>query len=381
MGWFLRFKLYLETLLCENNKVFFENKIFFCIIYIQEIFFNRMNGMKKIRFCLIGAGRAGMVHARNIIYNIKNADLTVIVDSVKDVAEERGKELGVENIFSQVDEALSRDLFDAVVIVTPTFTHRDIVLKCAEKKKHIFCEKPMSVRVNDAQAMIDAVEKYRVKLQIGFMRRFDPPFVHAKELIDSGELGEVIIIKSVGRGPGLPPPWTYNVAESNGLLGEVNSHDFDSTRWFAGSEYKRIYTEGVTRKVRHLSKEFPGFYDNAVCTVRFKNDVIGTIDGSCPVDYGYDARTEIVMSKGLIVIGEIRGEALLSCDVQGVIKENAFKSWRNRFKDAYVEELRSFVHCILNEEETRVTGYDGLAAVQAVVAANKSLKKGIPEEL
>ena len=214
-----------------------------------------------------------------------------------------GKELKVKDLFLSLDDALSSDLFDAVVIVTPTFNHRDIAVKCAKEKKHIFCEKPMAIRSQEAQEMIRAAEDNRVKLQIGFMRRFDPPFLHAREIIESGELGEVMVIKSVGRGPGLPPPWTYNVSESNGLLGEVNSHDFDSTRWFAGSEYKRIYAEAVNRKVLNLKDEYPDFYDNAVCTVRFENDVIGTIDGTCPADYGYDARTEIVLTKGLISIG------------------------------------------------------------------------------
>jgi myo-inositol 2-dehydrogenase/D-chiro-inositol 1-dehydrogenase/scyllo-inositol 2-dehydrogenase (NAD+) len=337
--------------------------------------------METVKFCLIGAGRAGMVHARNIAFNIKNAELSAIVDSDRNVAAERGQELGVSNLFTDLGEALDSGLFDAVVVVTPTFTHRDIVVRCADAKKHVFCEKPMSIRPDEARDMIDAARSNSVKLQIGFMRRFDPPFLHAKEVIESGELGEVMIIKSVGRGPGLPPPWTYDVAESNGLLGEVNSHDFDSTRWLAGSEYKRVYAEAVNRKVTKLRKEYPDFYDNVVCTLRFRNDVIGTIDGTCPVDYGYDARTEIVLTKGLISIGEVRGEAYFSCDVNGNISEYAWKSWRNRFKDGYLDEMRSFIESVIEDKAARVTGHDGLAAVEAVVAANRSLQSGSPEEV
>jgi myo-inositol 2-dehydrogenase/D-chiro-inositol 1-dehydrogenase/scyllo-inositol 2-dehydrogenase (NAD+) len=337
--------------------------------------------MEKVRFCLIGAGRAGMVHARNVVHSIQNAELTAIVDSDPKVRQERGAELGVRNLFQTVEQALEGDPFEAVIVVTPTFTHRDAVVKCAEAKKHVFCEKPMAVHVSDATEMIRATRSNRVKLQIGFMRRFDPPFFHAKELIDGGDLGDVMIIKSVGRGPGLPPPWTYNVAESNGLLGEVNSHDFDSTRWLAGSEYSRVYAEGVNRKVKKLKRVYPDFYDNVVCTVRFKNDVIGTIDGTCPVDYGYDARTEIVMTKGLISIGELRGESLMSCDVHGRMAERAYPSWRSRFKDAYVDELKSFIQCIVEDKTPCVTGSDGLAAVEAVVAANRAIEEGKPQDL
>jgi myo-inositol 2-dehydrogenase/D-chiro-inositol 1-dehydrogenase/scyllo-inositol 2-dehydrogenase (NAD+) len=322
-----------------------------------------------------------MVHARNIAHNIKNADLTAIVESDRKVLEERGRELGVANLFQKTEDALSKDLFDAVLIVTPTFLHREIAVACASAKKHVFCEKPMSVKPEDARAMIAAAKKNGVKIQIAFMRRFDRSFMRAKELIGSGELGEVMIIKSVGRGPGLPPPWTYNVSESNGLLGEVNSHDFDSTRWLAGSEYKRVYAEAANRKVEKLRKEYPDFYDNAVVSLRFENQVLGTIDGTCPADYGYDARTEVVLSRGIISIGEVKGESFFSCDVDGTIRESAFKSWRNRFKDAYIDELKSFIECVLQDKAPRVTGEDGLAAVEAVVAANKSIKTGAPVEL
>jgi len=337
--------------------------------------------MQTLKFCLVGAGRAGMVHAKNIAFNLKNAELTALVDSEPSVLEQRGHELEVKNLFRELDDALGSSLFDAVVIVTPTFTHREIAVKAAQANKHVFCEKPMCVHVEEARDMIDAAQKNGVKLQIGFMRRFDPPFVHAKEVVDSGELGEVMIIKSIGRGPGLPPPWTYDVSASNGLLGEVNSHDFDSTRWIVGGEYRRIYAEAMNKKVPKLRDEYPGFYDNVVCTVRFDNEVLGTIDGTCPADYGYDARTEIVLKKGLICIGEIRGEAYMSCGANGVITQGVWRSWRNRFKDAYLDEMRSFIDAVQNDEKTKVTGNDGLAAVEAVVAANESIRRGSPVEI
>ena len=340
-----------------------------------------MGQMDEIRFCLIGAGRAGLVHAKNVVHNIKQASLTAIVDSSRDVLKERGEELGVGSLYTNLDDALSEDEFDAVIVVTPTFTHRDIVVKCAEAKKHVFCEKPMAIHVRDAEEMSRAAERSGVKLQIGFMRRFDPPFLQAKEIIESGKLGEPMIIKSVGRGPGLPPPWTYDVKESNGLLGEVNSHDFDSTRWLAGGEYDRVFAEASNRKTKDLLKEHPDFYDNAVVTVRFKNGVIGTIDGTCPADYGYDARTEIVLTGGLLSIGETKGEAFFSCDKKGVIRENAHRSWKNRFKDAYLDEMRSFIRSVLEDKPTIVTGKDGQAAVAAVVAANRSIREGTPMEV
>lgn len=337
--------------------------------------------METLKFCLIGAGRAGMVHAKNIVYNIKNSELVGIVDPDEKNLQVSGNKLDVKNRFSNVEDALSWGKFDAVVIVTPTFLHRDIAVKCAEAGKHIFCEKPMAITVKEAEEMIESARRNKVKLQIGFMRRFDPPFLRAFELIRDGKFGEVMMIKSVGRGPGLPPPWTYDISRSNGMLGEVNSHDFDSTRWLAGSEYKRVYAEAVNRKVGELRDDYPDFYDNAICIFRFKNDVIGTIDGTCPAGYGYDARTEILLTKGLIQIGDISEKTVLTCDIDGKVETDAFKSWRNRFREAYIEEIKSFIRSIIDDKEPAVTGQDGLSAVRAVIAANKSIKTGVPVEL
>ena len=337
--------------------------------------------MDKVRFCLIGAGRAGMVHAKNIVENIANAELTAIVDMSEKQLAVRGDELGVKNRFRDIDDALSKNLFDAVIIGAPTFTHHSYTIKCAKAQKHVFCEKPMSVTVDEAREMINAAEKSDVKLQIAFMRRFDALFQNAKNIIESGDLGDPIIVKSLARGPGLPAPWYYDISRSNGLLAEMCSHDFDSSRWFSGSEYKRVHAEAVNRTTPEIKKKFPDFYDSVVCTFRMANDVIGTIDATCPAHYGFDIRGEVVLTKGLIVIGDLKDEAILSCDLQGVLKSNAYKSWRVRFKDAYIREMKSFIDAVLRDMTPKVTGYDGLASVEVVVAANQSIKRGAPVEL
>jgi len=337
--------------------------------------------MEEVRFCLIGAGRAGMVHANNIVHHIKNAQLTAIVESNENLLRERGEELHIKNLYREIDDALSDKNFDAVVIGAPTFTHHNFAVKSAKAGKHVFCEKPMAVTVEEADEIIQAAEESKVKLQIAFMRRFDSLFLHAKELIDSGKFGEPIVIKSLARGPGLPAPWYYDVSRSNGLLAEVCSHDFDSTRWFAESEFMRIYAEAVNRKTPDIQKEYPDFYDSVTCTFKMQNDVIGTIDSTCPVDYGFDVRGEIVLSKGLIVIGELKDEAFLTCDINGELSGNAFRSWRNRFRDAYLAEIKSFIDAVVNDTAPLVTGYDGRAAVSAVLAGNKSIKTGMPVKL
>jgi myo-inositol 2-dehydrogenase/D-chiro-inositol 1-dehydrogenase/scyllo-inositol 2-dehydrogenase (NAD+) len=334
-----------------------------------------------MRFCVIGTGRAGLVHARNLKTRIAGAELAALCDADPNALEQVGRELEVGALYQDYRDALGRDDVDAVVVVTPTFLHGRIAGAAAEAGKHVFLEKPMAVSIDECRQILSAVEKAGVNLQIGFMRRFDARFLEAKRILDSGELGRVMLIKSTGRGPGLPPPWIYDVDSSNGILAEVNSHDFDSVRWLAGSDLTRVYAEAGNFKCPGVKDQYPRFYDNAVVSLRLANGALGTIDGSCPCHYGYDARVEILCDSGMLQIGSAQQHGLTRIHRDGTVTGKTVKSWRNLFRDAYVAELEHFVECIRDDTQPRVTGHDGLKAVEAVVAANESIRKGEPVQI
>jgi len=337
--------------------------------------------MERVKFCLIGAGRAGMVHARNIIENVPSADLVCIVEPNVDAARKISLETGVTRCYSSLEDAIRNVDFDAVIIATPTYTHAELTKIAASAGKHVFCEKPMALNLKEAEEMIQACKDNNVKLQIGFMRRFDDSFLRAKEAIENREIGEVILVKSTGRGPHLPPRWACNPKISMGMLAEVNSHDFDSIRWLTNSEFSKVYAEAGTFKCFELSREFPSFYDSAIVLLRLKNGVLGIVDGSCPVNYGYDARVEILGTEGAIFIGGLQETMLTICTREYRMVMPIFQSWRTRFKDAYVREIRHFVDCILEDREPTVTGEDGKKIVEVVLAATKSILSGEPIKL
>ena len=122
-----------------------------------------------------------------------------------------------------------------------TCTHKAIAVDAAKGEKHIFCEKPMALTLEEADSMIQEAKRTKVKLQIGFMRRFDRGFLAARKKVKEGAIGEPLLIKSTGRGPGLPPEWAWKLKKSSGMLAEVGSHDFDTLRWFAESEFGKIH--------------------------------------------------------------------------------------------------------------------------------------------
>lgn len=334
-----------------------------------------MNG--AFRLGVVGAGRAGMVHAVNTVRWLSSARLTCVVDSDEGAAQKASAELGVP-CFETLERALRSADIDGVVITTPTFTHAPLAVTAAEAGKHVFCEKPMALSVGECDEMARAAKATGVVLQVGFVRRFQPEFLAAKRRVDEGAIGQPMVVKSLTRGPGLPPAWAHDIRRSNGMLAEVNSHDFDCVRWLVGSEIQRVYAEtanfkGAERGVREVD-----FYDNVVVTLKFESGALGAIDGTCPADYGYDARVEVLGTEGVLVVGDNRAVAILEVTQRGRGEMPTFASWPQRFETGYREELRGFIEAARCGSAPAVGAEDGRAAVAAVQAANRSWLEGRP---
>lgn len=332
--------------------------------------------MDKVRVCLIGAGRVAKVHGYNLKTYIPNSELVAVVDKKKDLAKKLAEELSIPRVFQDHRQALDWGNFDAAIITTPTFTHHQIVIDTATFKKHIFCEKPIALNLKQANSMIQECYKNKVKLQIGFMRRFDPEFILAKRKIEEGVIGEIILIKSTGRGPGLPPDWALDIEKSGGMLAEVSSHDFDSLMWFAQSELKSVEAIAVNYRHPQLKEKYPLFYDTAVVMGTFSNGKMGLIDMSCPAGYGYDARMEILGSEGVMFVGGIKEGNISYCTREKGLNFPHYLSWRERFKQAYIAELQHFITCIIDDKDPEVKGEDGKRALAAVLTANLSIQTG-----
>ena len=329
---------------------------------------------KEIGICIIGAGRAGMIHALNFRSRVSNAKVVAIADPSREAGMKACEELGITTWYPGYKEALQDAHVDAVVVVAPTAYHREIVVACAKAGKHVLCEKPMAMDELECDDMIKACKDAGVKLQMAFMRRFDESFVDAKTIVDSGEIGDVVMVRSNTRGPSVPQKWMYDIDKSNGPLAEVNSHDIDTLRWFTGSEFQSVYAIGGNYRSPEALPEFPDFYDNVIMNASFTNGMQGSIDGAQGVGYGYDARVEILGTKGIIFLGQVFEKTVMTCTKDKGLVRPAMNSWRHLFRDAYYAEDVDFITCILEDREPRVTGLDGKMAVKVVNAGNRSIK-------
>ncbi|MCL2034137.1 MAG: Gfo/Idh/MocA family oxidoreductase [Oscillospiraceae bacterium] len=330
--------------------------------------------MSKLGICVIGSGRAGMIHAENFAKNIPGSRLVAMVDPVEETARSACAKLGIDTYYTDYRQALENKDIGAMIIVTPTRFHLEIAVAAASAGKHILCEKPMAMTEDECRQMIDAAEKNKVTLQIGFMRRFDSSFMRAKEIVGRGDIGDVVMVRSNTRGPSIPQPWMYDLKASNGPLAEVCSHDIDTLRWFAGSEFKTVYAIGGNYRSPGAKQDFPDFYDNVALVASFENGMQGMIDGAQGVGYAYDARVEVLGTKGCVFIGGLNDDAVVACTADS--KQAAYPlvaSWMQLFRQAYLNEDLAFVESALTGAPAKVTGHDGLMAVKVVGAGNVSI--------
>jgi predicted dehydrogenase len=337
----------------------------------------------RIGVAIFGAGRAGMIHARNFASIVPHARVAAISDPVPDMAAKACRELDLDDslAFPHFQEALSAPGVDAVLIATPTSDHCEIAVAAAHAGKHVFCEKPMAMNVSECDAMMTAAEEAHVVLQIGFMRRFDASFVDAKQRIECGEIGDVVQVKSLTHGPTYPKPWMFDLKKSNGPLAEVNSHDIDTLHCLTGSSITEVYSVAGNYRTPEALAEFPDFYDQILMTARFANGMQGCVSGAQGVQYAYDARCEIIGTEGIICIGSLNGNSMIACGKSKELRRPSMVSWTDLFKDAYLAEDIDFIRCIREGGTPRATGHDGRAAVEVVIAGNLSIAERKPIEL
>ncbi|MCG0276305.1 MAG: inositol 2-dehydrogenase [Thermosediminibacteraceae bacterium] len=329
---------------------------------------------KKIKVGIIGAGRIGKLHAENIKANFDNVELKSIADIYAERVRDWAYGIGVSNVYEDYKKIIEDPEIDAVLICSSTDTHCQLIIESARAGKQIFCEKPIDFDLNKINTALEEVKKAGVKLQIGFQRRFDPHFRKAKKYIDEGKVGQIHIIKITSRDPE-PPPIEY-VKVSGGIFLDMTIHDFDMARFLSGSEVEEVFAYGAVMVDPAIGEV--GDVDTAVVNLKFKNGVLAVIDNSRKAVYGYDQRIEVFGSQGCIKVENVSSSNVIVSTSDGIISDKPKYFFIERYRDAYIEELREFFDSIISDREPSVSGKDGLEPVLIGLAAQKSLKEGRP---
>ena len=324
----------------------------------------------QINIGIIGAGRIGAFHARNV-KQYTDAKIYAVADIVREVADKLAREIGAEKTYYSYEDLVKDDRVDAVVVCLPNNLHYQVSVMSIEAGKHVFCEKPLCLKSSEAEDLVRRVRKAGVKFQVGYNRRFDKSYENAKKLIEEGALGRLMLAYSNTFDPEPHKGWEADESLSGGIIFTTCSHDFDMLYWLIGSRVRRVYTEsrGMFGKDQYL-----------MSFLSFENDVLGVISTieTCP--YGHDVKTEIVGDKASIRIEMPAATHLKKFDGSGVHTDYPY--WfLDRFNHSYIREIQDFVSCIKEDREPRVTIEDGAHIVKICEAARDSLLKKAPIDI
>ena len=325
---------------------------------------------------IIGAGRIGKVHAKNISMFVPEMEIKTIADPfMNEQTEAFAKSCGIPNTTKDANDILNDPEIDAVLICSSTDTHSKYIIEAAHAGKNIFCEKPIDYDLEKVHAAINAAKEAGVKLQIGFCRRFDHNHRAVYDMVRDGKVGKVNIIKISSRDPE-PPPVSY-VKVSGGIFYDMMIHDFDMVRYVTGSEAVEISAVGSCLVNPNLQEEsgIPDV-DTAVVTMKMANGCIAVINNSRQAVYGYDQRVEAFGSKGMASDANDLLNTTTVLTKDGAHSEKPLWFFLERYNQAFINQVISFVDAINNDTQTVVGAIDGLRPVLMAKAATESCRNG-----
>jgi predicted dehydrogenase len=326
-----------------------------------------------MRIGLVGAGSMGSTHApawKNLAH--KGAELVGVHAARENSAQEFATKHGIK--VYPTYEALLADV-DIVDLCIPTDLHKEMTIKAAAAGKHVVCEKPIALSVEDGRAMIEACEKAGVRLFIAQVLRFVRNYVSAQEVVASGQIGKPAVMR-LTRAAYQPRKavdnWFTDEKRSGGMILDLMIHDYDYARWLAGN-VKRVFAKSV----RATRPDAPGDY--ALVTLRFESGAIAHIEGGWAYPPGFFRTSiDIAGTAGLLEWSSDTSEPIrthLAAPLKEQVAEVGLAP-SIETETAFDIEIRHFYDSLVNDKSFLVTARDGLAALQIGLAARESLQTG-----
>ncbi|ABK53586.1 Inositol 2-dehydrogenase [Acidothermus cellulolyticus 11B] len=328
-----------------------------------------------MRIGVIGLGRIGSLHARNL-RTFPDVSTLIVADVDEHRVQAVAQELAVESAAS-LDELLAAGV-DGVVIATATDTHPELLKRCIAAGVPTFCEKPVAKELADAIELCHEVRENRATVQIGYPRRFDPGFVAARQAVSNGELGWIHTIRSTTLDPA-PPPASY-VAVSGGIFRDCAVHDFDIVRWMTGRDVVEVYATGGN-KGDAIFRKFDDV-DTASALLRFDDDTIGVISNSRYNGRGYDVRLEIHGSRDSIAVGLDSHLPLRSVEPGVTFPDGVpYTFFMDRLAAAFRAEMQAFLDVVAGRQNSPCPIDDAIEASWVAEACTLSLAEHRPVQL
>lgn len=317
-----------------------------------------------IRIGVIGTGMIGSDHIRRIMEVIQGATVTAVADYKLDNAIKVAEQYGL-TVFKTGEELIASNIVDAVLIASSDDSHAHYTKECIKARKKVLCEKPLATTVEDCVSIVTMEKELNQQfVQVGFMRRYDKGYNRLKQIIESRELGELLMIRSSHRNKTHAANHTTDMTIKNSGI-----HELDIIRWLTGLEYD----EGMALLTRQNSTTNSNIRDPQLIITKSSNGITSEVEVNMNSGYGYDIQCEIICEKGT---------ARLSDPQQVILKKDLFhghevySDWSERFVDAYDKELQDWVQSVRDGKSTGATAWDGYAAQVAAQTLIESRNLG-----
>jgi predicted dehydrogenase len=336
----------------------------------------------KVKVGLVGSQFISHIHALSL-KSCAQAELYAVASPTEGHARAFAARQGIPHHFSDYRQMLAMPELDMIVVGVPNALHCTVTLDAAAAGKHIVMEKPLCLNLAEADRMIAACHKAKVKLMYAEELCFAPKYVRLKQLLDSGALGKPTLVKQSEKHDGPHAPHFWDVQRSGGgVTMDMGCHAIEFFRWMLGRPpIKSVYAQMGTH-VHHAKTEGD---DNAIILVEFANGVIGLAEESWTKLGGMDDRAEVHGSKGVAYADLLHGNAIETYSSEGydyaVEKAGSTRGWsftifQEEWNYGFPQELAHFVDCVQNDKQPAVTGEDGRAVLEVIFAAYESARTG-----
>jgi myo-inositol 2-dehydrogenase/D-chiro-inositol 1-dehydrogenase len=311
---------------------------------------------------VIGAGNIGSYHIHRLANEVGGARVSAVFDVAVDRARQVADAVGAR-LHAQASDLVESDEVDAVVIASPGELHAEQVLACITAGKPVLCEKPLATTTEDCLKVVEAEEAGgRQLVQLGFMRRYDPGYLRAKEAVDGGEIGETLLVHCVHRNPTVPDFFTRDMALTDSVI-----HEIDTMRWLLGEEIVSVSFRAGRKS------PLAGNQDPQMVLFETGSGVLVDVESFVNCQYGYDVRCEVVGSEGLLSVDNPTPAAVTRAGARATAVP---PDWRVRFGQAFQAEFQDWVSRVRHGDFGGATAWDGYAATAVAEAGLASMASG-----
>ena len=331
-------------------------------------------GTANLNAGIVGLGRMGRRHAENLAWRIPGVSLVAACSPEADERAHARDVLGVTRVHARYEDLLADPGVDAVFIVTPNTIHPGQIVAGMRAGKHVFCEKPLALDVESCLAVeAEAAKHPKLKVMIGYTRRFDASYQDARRKIDEGLIGTPFLVRSETTDMNDPSGFFVRFAPgSGGIFVDMGVHDVDVARWMLGSpQPKRVFATGTIAVHQGLAE--CGDVDNGVAICEFEGGKTACFYNSRTMAHGHETQSEVIGTAGRLVVGRKgRLTQVEIADAHGIRTETT-PTFYERFAEAFQRELAHFVDCVRNDRAPALTLHDATEATRIGIALRTSL--------